>query len=315
MSVIQVRCVNEGCDWKGTFKQYDDEHFLTCPMKICENAGCDAKVHRCELADHVQAKCVMRLVSCQYCGFQVVFRDLDKHNGKCSRYPTTCQYCQRQRIPREEVYEDMAIQAMSVLQVKCVHEGCEWKGTFKQYDLEHFLTCPMKKVTCENAGCGAEIHQSELTDHLQTKCVMRLVSCKYCGHKKHNGKCSRYPTTCQYCQRQRIPREELKNHQDTERGDCPKKPVICKFREVGCEELIEQDKTEEQNTMSLLSMTRNCNCIEHVDEVKKISETNGRMLQNVLLELNNLKTNVNRLNGKENTDMKTEAAHSGPGNT
>ncbi|XP_070582235.1 TNF receptor-associated factor 2-like [Ptychodera flava] len=233
----------------------------------------------------------------------------------------------------DQVYKDRAIlREMSVVKVRCVNEGCDWKGTFKQYDEEHFLTCPMK--ICENAGCDAEIHRYELADHLQAKCVMRLVSCQYCGDQvvfrdldKHNEKCSRYPTTCQYCQRQRIPREELKHHQDTESGDCPKKLVLCKFREVGCEELIEQDKTEEHNKIftvqhlfmllqtltSLMSMIKNFNNRHDVDEVKKVAENNGKVLEKVSMELNKLKTKVNQSNGKENADVATKGGSGNAG--
>ncbi|XP_070582234.1 TNF receptor-associated factor 2-like [Ptychodera flava] len=253
-----------------------------------------------------------------------------------------CKACADENISNsilslDQIYNDRAIlREMSDVKVRCVNEGCNWRGTYKEYDKEHFLTCPMEEIICENAGCGAEIRRCQLTDHLKTKCAMRLVSCQYCGDQvvfghldKHNGKCSRYPTTCQYCKRQLIPREELKRHQDTEKGECPKKLVLCKFRQVGCEEMIELDKTEEHNKIftvqhlfmllqtltSLMSLIKNCNDRHDVDEVKKAAENNGRILENVSMELKNLKTKVNQSNGKEkeNADVATKGGSGNAG--
>lgn len=69
----KVKCLNEGCNFTNV---YSDLLKHECPFEKlhCENEGCNDMIPRREMKSH-QQKCVFRLVLCDYCNEEIIFKD------------------------------------------------------------------------------------------------------------------------------------------------------------------------------------------------------------------------------------------------
>ncbi|CAG5133991.1 unnamed protein product [Candidula unifasciata] len=151
--------------------------------------------------------------------------------------PIRCQACLTEGATEEEsllelesMFDDKAaIREMKKIPVKCVNQGCQWKGTFLDYSTTHEFGCDKKLVEC--SLCGVPVSQARITHHETKQCPKRNISCQHCKEpmvseqlEKHlQAHCPNLPIKCDKCSKQ-ITRCELKTHKDEE---CPFRIVEC----------------------------------------------------------------------------------------
>ena len=85
---LPIRCpISNRCDWKGTLSnarthvETCGEFRVLCPFK------CQAIVTRKNLAIHIENKCNLRLIDCEYCHETMKFQELRKHYLVCYVFP------------------------------------------------------------------------------------------------------------------------------------------------------------------------------------------------------------------------------------
>ncbi|XP_070582258.1 TNF receptor-associated factor 2-like isoform X2 [Ptychodera flava] len=104
LNELHVRCPNDGCQWQGFFKGYQ-EHETSCQYEeiLCIRRACGRRIMRKHLTEHLEKECIVREVSCQHCKSEIPVKDLEVHYPDCSRYPVSCKYCGKENIPRDEL--------------------------------------------------------------------------------------------------------------------------------------------------------------------------------------------------------------------
>ena len=138
------------------------------------------------------------------------------------------------------------------LKVHCInHEkGCEWKNELDNLET-HLKDCGYVEVECSNK-CKRRLMTKELGQHLQNECLLRKYTCTHCNlvdtyhaitgecppnesycaaHPGHYNICPEFKLRCSECGEKNIKRKDMTVHQ----SQCPKQPVECPFKEVGCD--------------------------------------------------------------------------------
>ncbi|XP_002732154.1 TNF receptor-associated factor 2-like [Saccoglossus kowalevskii] len=152
LSKYEVRCQNEGCNWTGIFKDYDETHVDECPAQVihCIKYGCEAQVRRDALAHHLRTECDMRVIQCDYCDVQLPYKEIKMHTKECDKVPSECPNCHKQNIPRGELK----------LHLDANNGDCSKK----------IVPCEFEKVGCERKmeiGKLKEHHHEYTVQHLQ----------------------------------------------------------------------------------------------------------------------------------------------------
>ncbi|XP_044295962.1 TNF receptor-associated factor 2 isoform X3 [Varanus komodoensis] len=134
-------CVNEGCTWKGTIKEYESCHEGSCPFLLVACPACQALVRLSGKEHHAERECPERNLSCRYCKALFYFPEIKAHDEVCPKFPLTCEGCGKKKIPREKF-------------------------------LEHFKTCSKCKAPCrfQPVGCSEVVENEKLCEH-ESKCV------------------------------------------------------------------------------------------------------------------------------------------------
>ncbi|KAG8198457.1 hypothetical protein JTE90_022192 [Oedothorax gibbosus] len=100
---------------------------VNCPC------SCGLQVTKRELAQHLTLSCDRRLVSCDYCQEDVVFKDMDDHNGVCGKRPVTCPHCKAE-VKREQLTNHEVSCPMKPRSCPLVESGCSFKGTAEELE-------------------------------------------------------------------------------------------------------------------------------------------------------------------------------------
>ncbi|XP_077986493.1 TNF receptor-associated factor 2-like [Glandiceps talaboti] len=134
---VTVKCINDGCDWRGKFKDYED-HVQVCNYEViaCIKRGCDQRILRRNLANHFDTQCAMKVVQCEYCAEDVIWKELRAHHDKCPKFLITCPFCGKKNIPREE-YGDHIDAVRGDCKKKVESVGCDEMVRQKQCNQEH----------------------------------------------------------------------------------------------------------------------------------------------------------------------------------
>ncbi|XP_078082508.1 TNF receptor-associated factor 1 isoform X1 [Mustelus asterias] len=84
---LKVHCINPGCTWKSTMKNYED-HVTRCEFSLIPcSTGCGLMVLRKKLADHLEKECKNNMVECQQCGVKMFMKDLQQNKHVCEEIP------------------------------------------------------------------------------------------------------------------------------------------------------------------------------------------------------------------------------------
>ena len=136
---------------------------------------------------------------------------------------------------------------ISDLMVCCLNErkGCNWKGHLC-FEESHRLSengCPFQIVACQN-GCQSILMRSEVEEHLERECKLRLVTCSQCElqgtylfvtSKEHKEEC--ILISCPHkCGVNNIPRRLMGNHIKK----CPERKIRCPLVDIGCTDVIKR---------------------------------------------------------------------------
>lgn len=195
-----------------------------------------------------QAQCGHRY--CSYCLKKII-----------SSGPQKCAACIQEGIYEPDVSvlessstfpDNAARREVESLQVLCIHEGCAWKGTLKEYESCHEGSCPFMLVACP--ACQSMTRLSEKERHAERECPERSLNCKYCkvlcyfpDIKAHDEVCPKFPLTCEGCGKKKIPREKFQEHVKT----CSRCKAPCRFQPVGCTEMVENERLPEHEVKRL----------------------------------------------------------------
>ncbi|CAM4567346.1 TNF receptor-associated factor 2 isoform X1 [Lepidochelys kempii] len=134
-------CINDGCPWKGTIKEYESCHEGDCPFMLIECLACKGMIKLNEKERHSERECPERSLNCKYCKSLFYFPDIKAHDEICPKFPLSCEGCGKKKIPREK-FQD------------------------------HVKTCGKCKVPCRFhvVGCTEMVENEKLLEH-ESKCV------------------------------------------------------------------------------------------------------------------------------------------------
>uniref|UniRef100_A0A3Q4GWW6 TNF receptor-associated factor n=1 Tax=Neolamprologus brichardi TaxID=32507 RepID=A0A3Q4GWW6_NEOBR len=170
----------------------------------------------------------------------------DKHLCNCChnilRRPFQAQCGHRVEWPKAkisalEAFPDNAVRReVENLPAVCINENCTWKGSIKEYEMNHGGKCEFMIIPCPS--CKERIRFNEQERHNERECPERTLNCKYCKEpfhfkniKAHDEICPKYPMICEGCAKKKIPREKYVDHIKF----CSKFRTPCRFHVVGCD--------------------------------------------------------------------------------
>ena len=144
---FKMKCPNKerGCQWQGDLGDANKHIDTDCGYQImkCNNAGCDVKVERRQLVDHMQKSCPKRMYKCPHCSKEDTYLEVTTtHFTVCEEMPLLCPgRCGRSQLVRRR--------------------------------MAHHLSedCPNELVPCTFAiaGCQQIVKRKALQQHLQDK--------------------------------------------------------------------------------------------------------------------------------------------------
>ncbi|OCT66921.1 TNF receptor-associated factor 2 [Xenopus laevis] len=95
-------CKNNGCNWRGTIKEYEVGHEGKCQFMLVPCPACKALIRATDREWHNERECPERKLNCRYCKLSFYFPDIKAHDEICPKFPMTCEGCGRKKIPREK---------------------------------------------------------------------------------------------------------------------------------------------------------------------------------------------------------------------
>ncbi|XP_065821920.1 uncharacterized protein [Labrus bergylta] len=173
-------------------------------------------------------------------------------SGFCSNGPQKCSACIKEDIFEDPTsilkqgcaFPDNAVRReVEHLSAVCINESCTWKGSIKDYEMNHEGKCEFMIIPCPS--CKERIRFNEQERHNERECPERTLNCKYCKEpfhfkniKAHDEICPKYPMICEGCAKKKIPREKYVDHIKF----CSKFRTPCRFHVVGCDMSVEKEK-------------------------------------------------------------------------
>lgn len=133
---LPARCLNQGCSWTGSIKEYEAQHEGRCEFEriLCE--ACQNFILHTEKDRHNERECEARTLNCKYCKMTFNFKDIKAHDEICLKFPMQCKDCGKKKIPREKFND-------------------------------HVKSCAKSKITCpfSEVGCKSVIDNQKVTEH------------------------------------------------------------------------------------------------------------------------------------------------------
>ncbi|XP_076019847.1 TNF receptor-associated factor 2 [Genypterus blacodes] len=142
---LPARCLNEGCEWTGSIKEYEAQHEGRCEYERVKCDACKNLVLRTEKDRHNERECEARTLNCKYCKSTFNFKEIKAHDEICVKFPLQCKDCGKKKIPREKFSDHSRSCAKS-------------KGA-----------CPFSEV-----GCKAVVENGKLSDHEHSSTMEHL---------------------------------------------------------------------------------------------------------------------------------------------
>ena len=196
---------------------------------------------------------------------------------------------------------------ISELRAKCplLKRGCVWRGILGEIDV-HLDKCANFILSCPKM-CGAVLKRSELQNHCDYECQLRIVKCKYCAatvqykeFENHYKICLEFPLLCPNKCLKTLIRKELKSHIEKE---CPNTLISCPYKEMGCEVLSKRSELQ-KHEKTFESKHFDTTKVFYLNKMKKMES----IIQNQKDEINQLTAKVRNME-KECQRSKTLKSH------
>uniref|UniRef100_UPI0037E74ABC TNF receptor-associated factor 2 n=1 Tax=Semicossyphus pulcher TaxID=241346 RepID=UPI0037E74ABC len=142
---LPARCLNQGCTWTGSIKEYEAQHEGRCEFERIPCEACQALILRTEKDRHNERECEARTLNCKYCKMTFHFKDIKAHDEICVKFPLQCKDCGKKKIPREKFND-------------------------------HSKSCAKSKSACpfNEVGCKFLIENGKLSDHENSSTMEHL---------------------------------------------------------------------------------------------------------------------------------------------
>ncbi|KAM3874451.1 TNF receptor-associated factor 2 [Diretmus argenteus] len=142
---LPARCLNQGCSWTGSIKEYEAQHEGRCEYEWVQCEACSYMVLRTEKERHSDRECEERTLNCKYCKTTFNYKDIKAHDEVCQKFPLQCKDCGKKKIPREKFSD-------------------------------HSRSCAKSKSACpfSEVGCKAVIENGKHSDHEQSSTMEHL---------------------------------------------------------------------------------------------------------------------------------------------
>ncbi|XP_054612682.1 TNF receptor-associated factor 2 [Dunckerocampus dactyliophorus] len=142
---LPAKCLNAGCSWTGSIKEYENQHEGCCDYEQVQCEACQAFILRSEKERHNERECEARVLNCKYCKLAFNFKDIKAHDEVCLKFPLQCKDCGKKKIPREKFSD-------------------------------HSRSCARSKSACpfSQAGCKFVIDNGKLSDHEHSNVMEHL---------------------------------------------------------------------------------------------------------------------------------------------
>ncbi|XP_072309206.1 TNF receptor-associated factor 2 [Eucyclogobius newberryi] len=139
---LPARCLNEGCLWTGSIKDYEAQHEGRCEFEKIQCSSCQNYILRSERDKHNERECEARTLNCKYCKVTFNYKEIKAHDEICLKFPLQCKDCGKKKIPREKFSD-------------------------------HLRSCAKSKSACpfSEVGCKAVIDNGKLSDH-ESSCTV-----------------------------------------------------------------------------------------------------------------------------------------------
>ncbi|KAI1882482.1 hypothetical protein AGOR_G00251220 [Albula goreensis] len=109
VEALAAVCLNEGCAWKGSIKEYESNHEGKCDFMIIPCASCKELIRFNEQERHNERECPERTLNCKYCKEPFHFKNIKAHDEICPKYPMICEGCAKKKIPREKYVDHIKV--------------------------------------------------------------------------------------------------------------------------------------------------------------------------------------------------------------
>uniref|UniRef100_A0A8B9GSA0 TNF receptor-associated factor n=1 Tax=Astyanax mexicanus TaxID=7994 RepID=A0A8B9GSA0_ASTMX len=109
VEALEAVCINEGCSWTGTIKEYEATHEGQCDFMIIPCPSCKELLRANELERHNERECPERTLNCKYCKEPFHFKNIKAHDEICPKYPMICEGCAKKKIPREKYVDHIKL--------------------------------------------------------------------------------------------------------------------------------------------------------------------------------------------------------------
>ena len=166
---LQVYCLykKRGCSWVGELGKLiehleQDKTDGDCKfVQVSCSLSCGKAIFRCELEEHLNMECPLRVCVCEYCGFSSTYEDVTTiHYSNCPNYPVVCpNSCSEEKLKRSSL----------------------------DY---HLLDCPNEVVSCSfnEMGCEERTKRRCLQEHIEANVIQhQLMICNaFKNVKKEN---------------------------------------------------------------------------------------------------------------------------------
>ncbi|XP_051748746.1 TNF receptor-associated factor 2 [Ctenopharyngodon idella] len=168
-------CINEGCAWKGSIKDYELSHEGKCEFMILSCPLCKELIRFNEQERHNERECPERTLNCKYCKEPFHFKNIKAHDEICPKYPMICEGCAKKKIPREKYVDH--IKFCSKFRTPCRYHvvGCD-------------MLVEKEKIHDHERACAHE-HLNLLLHYIMGMKVslegLQPQSLELAGHKAH----------------------------------------------------------------------------------------------------------------------------------
>ncbi|XP_005803805.1 TNF receptor-associated factor 2 isoform X1 [Xiphophorus maculatus] len=142
---LPARCLNQGCSWTGSIKEYEAQHEGRCEYERVQCEACQASILLKDKDRHNERECEARTLNCKYCKVTFNFKDIKAHDEICLKFPLQCKDCGKKKIPREKFSD-------------------------------HIKSCVKSKSACpfSEVGCKTVIENGKLSDHEHSSTMEHL---------------------------------------------------------------------------------------------------------------------------------------------